>query len=274
MLTRFIFALTPLGAIAALVTMTTARAQAAVLYQVDDGRPDSAFSLQYPGCTTVADQTPIVDLMWLNKFEIQKDERTQKDANVIDQVSVVWGGKVLPEAKLCREEGRATAGLTAGQAAKVMIYEKDENGLLKLVRSHETSVQDPGTNRFLEIAIPRTQIKGREFYVAALLPGQAQGQFPAALDTKDALGDSHSQGRSFYFANIFPFQNGVPVPPGNRDYSTLNLRAPGTGYLAGAVQGNFLLRASATSIPEPTTVIGLFAVGAASLMMVRRRVKR
>jgi hypothetical protein len=141
------------------------------------------------------------------------------------------------------------------------------------VQMQETSVQEPGTNRFLEIAIPRTQIKGREFYVAALLPGQAQGQFPAALDTKDALGEANSQGRSFYFANVFPFQNGMPVPPGNRDYSTLNLRAPGTRYLSGAVQGNFLLRAYATSIPEPGTVMGLAAVGA-SLMMVRRRVKR
>ncbi len=272
MLTRLTYALTHLGAIAALVTTTAVGAQAAFLYQVDDGRPDSAFSLQYPGCTTVPDQTPIVDLVWLNKFEIQKDERTQKDANFIDKISLVWGGKVLPEAKLCNEANRATAGLTAGQTAKVMLYEKDANGLLKLVRMQETSIQQPGTNRFIDVAIPQTRIQGKEFYVAALLPNQAQGQFPAALDTKDALGNPNSQGRSYYFANTFPFQNGIPVPPANRDYSTLNLTTPGAGYFSGSVTGNFLLRAYARSVPEPASAIALVAVGAG--IVLRRRVKR
>lgn len=255
----------------AMALVAASSAQAIVpAYQIDDGVPEGLFGFRQNDCSLAAG-TPLVDLLWLNKFDVSNDIR------FIDTISLRWGAPVKPGGNSCGDYKLSTAGLDAGQAAQVLLYDTDAQGNLRLVRSLDIQVQNPGGlggNGFVDIAIPRTRVTGNQFYVGALLPNQAQGQFPAAYDT------SSNAGRSYYVAN--PLSTlGSPVPPANRDYSNIQLNPtynngdtdPSTGRIAGRVMGNWLLRAhgSPKPIPEPATAIGLLAIGVGIALKRRSR---
>jgi hypothetical protein len=219
-------------------------AQAARLYQHDQGQIGAAFGLVDVNCV-LPRGTRLADALWLNEFDLDTS------ANYINQISVVWG---TPQTSYpCPNNVQVpTKPLTAQQPAQVFLYDTDANGRLRLVQSQQTVVTRPGTGEFANISIRPTKITGRKFYVAALLPNQEQGQFPIAIDT------TGTAGRSYYWFN--------PAGSTGFDYSQITP----TRYAFNPA-GSFLLRATgiAKPIPEPGLGVGLLLIGTG--IVLRRR---
>lgn len=239
-----------LGVITTAIVLTTSNAQASVLYQIDDGKSESGVGISDTNCTLKTGE-PISDFIWLNQFDVS--ER----ANLIDSVSIAWGTPAAIDP--CTQQNLPQSGLTEGLMAKVLVYEENGNGTLNLLTQQDAQISAPGTDAFFDIKLDTpAQIQGKTFYVGALLPGQLQGQFPAALDKLDRNKQPNSKNQSYIAFN--------PFYPQRVDYN-YSVITP-TLYS----DGNFLIRASGQvlepqRVPEPSAAIALLSVGAAALLL-------
>lgn len=169
---------------------------AARRYQIDDGTFEVKLGSNFG-----------LGLIWMNRFEVQPGGED------LVGVSLAWG----------------TA--TAGHLTTLAIWiDPDNDGnptnavLLRTVDS--VPVTNPGTNRFTEVAIPRTRIgpAGSVFFVGAYMTNIAN-QYPGALDSS-----STSAQRSWIaFGNNIENLANNPYPPALID---------SYGF-----PGNFLIRA-------------------------------
>jgi hypothetical protein len=253
--------------VVAVTVLAASSAQAAVLYQLDDGKSEAAVGISdrinsQTGKCVLDTGTPVADFLWLNEFDV-----TER-ASLIDTISVAWGSPNVTDP--CTKQSLPTSGLTENLAAKVLLYEdRNGDGKLELLTQQDTTVQNPGTDSFFDVKLNRpTQIQGRKFYVGALLPGQLQGQFPAALDSRNRAGEPDALGKSYIAFNLFFPERST------FDYSeitpVLYMQPDENGKRVPA--GNFLLRASGTKpVPEPSAAIGLLTLGAGAWMLKKRK---
>ncbi|MBW4538800.1 MAG: PEP-CTERM sorting domain-containing protein [Myxacorys chilensis ATA2-1-KO14] len=242
-----------LGVMTTAIVLTASGAQASVLYQLDDGQSESGVGISDTNCT-LNNGAPISDFIWLNQFDVIDS------ANLIDSVSIAWGTPAATDP--CTKQKLPQSGLTEGLMAKVLIYEENGDGKLNLLTQQDAQISAPGTDSFFDIKFDTpAQIQGKKFYVGALLPGQLQGQFPAALDKLDRDNQPNSKNQSYIAFN--------PFFPQRTDYN-YSVLTP-TLYS----DGNFLIRASGQvvereQVPEPSAAIALLTVGAGALLLKKR----
>jgi hypothetical protein len=280
---------TPLLATASAVAIaiaTASSANAAVVYQIDDGESDAAvgFTSRFPDGTCAPPQQdsqgkplPLGDILWMNSFNVQSG------GELIDSVDLVWGRPVFdpcdPNLDPATRRQLPSAGLTDGLSAKILLYEDSNNDGTpdSLVAQTNTTVVPPSLERldvFSNVVFDRPiPVKGT-FFVAALLPGQLQGQYPAALDV-----DSPVQGGWLAFQDATGVrarsQGGSQVFDAQFDLFNLsnNTLAP-QRYTA----GNWLLRANGRpvppkSVPESTPIASLVGMGVVGVGLLARRKK-
>ncbi|NDJ16593.1 PEP-CTERM sorting domain-containing protein [Myxacorys almedinensis] len=224
-------------------------AQAAVLYQIDDGKSEAGVGISDTTCS-LETGTAIADFIWLNQFEVREG------TNTIDGVSIAWGtpAAIAP----CSGQPLPQSGLTEGLAAKVLVYEERGDGTLQLLAQQDTPIANPGTDAFFDVRFDTpARLQGKTFYVGALLPNQLQNQFPAALDSRDRSGQPNSRNQSYLAFNPFFPQRA------DYDYSVITP----TLYS----DGNFLIRASGQRVPEPSVAIALLTIAAGAVILKKRQ---
>ncbi|MBW4421813.1 MAG: hypothetical protein KME13_21770 [Myxacorys californica WJT36-NPBG1] len=245
-----------LGVITTAIVLAASGAQASVLYQLDDGQSESGVGISDTNCT-LKNGAPISDFIWLNQFDVIDR------ANLIDSVSIAWGTPVaIDPCTKEKKEKLPQSGLTEGLIAKVLVYEENGDGKLNLLTQQDAKISAPGTDSFFDIKFDTpAKIQGKKFYVGALLPGQLQGQFPAALDKLDRNNQPNSKNQSYIAFN--------PFFPQRVDYN-YSVLTP-TLYS----DGNFLIRASGQviereQVSEPSAAIALLTLGAGALLLKKR----
>lgn len=254
----------------AIVTLSTIAAlslssvvNAATVYQLDDGESNAAVGLTIcngASQTTAKTSQPAIlgDLMWLNSFS------TRAGGEFIDSIDVVWGAGITDP---CTKTPLPNSGLS-NEPAKVFLYsDTDGDGQLELLAEKDTIVRPPDPTRpdvFSRIVLDQRQQVTGTFYIAALLPNQKEGQFPAALDIPP-VGTPPRDGKSWLAFSAYSTLSVDPLP---------KLTASNT-YSA----GYWLLRANGSaapikSVPEPTSAMSLVAIVTLSGgMLLKRRAK-
>ena len=205
---------------------------AQVTYVIDDGVSDSA-----PG------QSDGGDLLWGNYFnELPNGE-------VVTSVSLAFRGTFL-----------------VGRPFQVAIYDDMDNdgdpttnlSLLATMADTVAEVGPVGTDTFQVVDIPDTVISGG-FFVAALMEGTGNPTFPAKLD------QTTTQMRSWFAENDISGALDISDPFG--------ITAASSGLIDDAgLPGNWLIRAHAVPIPEPSSAA--ISLSACALFLCRRRVPR
>jgi hypothetical protein len=120
------------------------------VYKIDDGTAENSIGLTNGG-----------DLIWLNQFTVAPGFQT------ITSIALAWGQ------------------VPTGLPTKLLVYEDpNDDGNPNdavLLRQVDTTVANPDTNQFKTVTITPTTVSG-SFFIAALLPNQQAGAFPAPID--------------------------------------------------------------------------------------------
>ncbi len=263
MFQKSITRLITLSAIAATLSISPS-VNAAVVYQIDDGKSEEAVGLNDPSCTETSLPIPQAnpprvfgDLMWLNSFD------TRTGGEFIDSIDVVWGASVTDR---CTKTKLPNGGLS-NQPAKVFLYtDTNQDGQLELLAEEDTIVRPPDPKRpdvFSRIVFKQPQQVSGTFFIAALFPNQQEGQYPAALDVPDSTDTQPRNGQSWIAYSIKPESLTVnPLPKYPLSIPDANYN--NDGYYA-YTRGYWLLRANGSGappkrVPEPTSVVSLVAI--------------
>jgi hypothetical protein len=179
------------------------------VYKIDDGTAENSIGLTNGG-----------DLIWLNQFTVAPGFQT------ITSIALAWGQ------------------VPTGLPTKLLVYEDpNDDGNPNdavLLRQVDTTVANPDTNQFKTVTITPTTVSG-SFFIAALLPNQQAGAFPAPIDqTAPKSNRSWIAGAG---AGQFNINNltANPLPP----FLTEEIGLP----------GNWLLRADSQGQPQTSLAI-------------------
>ncbi len=271
MFQKFTTRLVTLSAIAATLSISSS-VNAAVVYQIDDGKSTGAVGLTLcnPTSQPIAKITPppvLGDLMWLNSFN------TKTGGEFIDSIDVVWGASVTDP---CTKKMLSNGGLS-NEPAKVFLYtDTNQDGTLKLLAEEDTIVKPPDPSNpdvFSRIVFKQPQQVSGTFFIAALFPNQQEGQYPAALDMPESTDTQPRNGQSWIAYSVHPESltvNPLPKYPGIPDTGYDN-----DGYYA-YTKGYWLLRANgsgvpAKRVPEPTSGVSLVAIATLSAGTLLKR---
>jgi large repetitive protein len=282
MLKRCTFAVATLGTTLNLVLATASTVKANVNYRIDDGTSETAFGIVDSSCVT-AKGFVWGDLLWLNSFSVQPG------GEVIDSISLGLGTpkNISPRSKSCAAEPLISdSGLSSsvGEIAKILLYSDPNNDGNPNDAQLLTMVDFPiglpgqdaaGQDLLTTIDIPDTLVAGN-FFVGALFPEQAEGQFPAAIDIS-----APKKGRSWAGFRLKSDPNAPPITDlvNTQVFSTDQFE---TGFDQDGnpiMGGNWILRANGKQVeikkvPEGNALLGLLALGSAGLVALIKRQRR
>jgi hypothetical protein len=197
-------------------------------YSVDDGTAE-----ENRGCGP----TPGYSVFWANEFTAIPGN------NLITSISVAFGSPVI------------RGGAIAGTPVEFYLF-RDASGLATpnnpiLLASVSTTVQSPDSNTFITASIAPTLVSGN-FFVGALVSGfPANGTFPMGFDTTSP--QNHS------FSAAFTSVVGLGLLP-SLGYDPSNVFPVNENKFGPAHDGNFLIRATGVSVPEPSS-LALYGIG-------------
>jgi MYXO-CTERM domain-containing protein len=171
----------------------------------------------------------------------------------LTQYTVQAGGTTLTSIDLVWGD-RFSANLANGTPTQVLLMSDPNNdgnpNDSTVIQAINTTAANVGTDTFNNYAItPVSMSVGTSFFVGGFIPNLVSGTAWAAVDTS-AVGMA---GRNFWQPQ------GLPGSTSYLPYS-----------IFGTNDGTFMVRANATSVPEPASMTAV-AVGALALLRRRRR---
>lgn len=200
------------------------------LYLVDDGSQENSLGLTLGG-----------DIMWLNYFT------ATSGCEMINSFSLTWGN------------------MTNGVSCRLILYEDpDDDGNpddAVYLTETSTTVQNANTNTFTTVNITPTVVSGG-FFVAALVPNHASGEYPAPLDETSNAMQSWLAGSDPGTFDINDLSNNTLPVDLNGNY----------GF-----PGNWLLRAEGSPAGEVplsgwSVVIGILLISSFLVIRFRRSI--